>query len=340
VTAVRRAAGQTRVEFRPGARLTAHDLQAAADHARRLHGLHVRALHDTWGIALGYEVALDSSRRQVRVGPGLAYDCNGEELLLRDAIAIPGPMGRHMKPVAFDLILRAADSLDPQAARARDSVCVGAGGTRSIIVRWALAGATSLGDRLPTLAPGVRLGSEVPLGRFIRATDGTLDGPDPSISRRARPLLRPHIGVGRANGQRATCERLICQLKVDTKEAGFSGTPLYLALVGGGSVVVAGAEDLLVGPFVSITDPAKDGFTLQVIFALRPSPITDTRALEVAIKAAMAKASFDWLGLEPFGGCPPNPSGRFFINFGGQVIEQFDEWPGLFELLTVAGGNS
>jgi hypothetical protein len=340
MTAVRREVGQTRVAFRHGARLASRDLQADSDHERRLHGLHVRALHDTWGVALGYEAAPDATRREVRVGPGLAYDCDGDELLLADAIAVPGPTGGDTEPVVFDLVLRAARPLTNDAARARASVCIASAGPLAVAIRWVRAGAGSLGDRLPLLAPGVRLGRDVPLGRFVRAPDGTLDGPDPSICRRVRPLLRPHIGVGRAPAYAAECDGLLCTIQVDTRGAGFSDTPHYFASIDQGSLVVSGADDLLIGPFVSLAEAEAGGFTLQLVFALRPSPITDTTALEAAIRNAVRNAQVEWTGLEPFGGCPPDPAGRLFFRLGGRLIGDFTVWPGLFEVMAMAGGVS
>ena len=338
MTAVPRTIGRTRVEFRRGSRLSERDLQAATDHERRLHGLHVRALHDTWGVALGYETALDSERRTVRVGPGLAYDCFGQELLLADAVAIPGPAGAGRGPVVFDLVLSAADALDRVGVAARDAVCIGSLAPRAVSLRWERAGAEGLGNRLPLLAPGVRLGSEIPLGRFVRAPGGTMQGPDPSVTRRVRPLLRPHVGSGRTTAQLAQCQGLVCTLTVDTTEGGFSGTPLYFVTFAEDDPIVSVTDDLLIGPFVSVAAPGRDRFTLQMVFALRPSPITDTSAIEAKIKAGLGVARVEWLGLEPFGGCPPSPAGRWFFGLGGRLIADFDAWPGLIDLMASVGG--
>src|SRR4051812_4682246 len=49
-----------------------------ADAARR--ALHVRAVHGTWGVALGFELALADGGQAVAVGPGFGYDCRGREI--------------------------------------------------------------------------------------------------------------------------------------------------------------------------------------------------------------------------------------------------------------------
>lgn len=73
-----------------GQRLTAADLTAGSDYARTMRRLHNRALHG-WGVALGLGASGARGDKSVHVGPGLALDCSGRELLLTAAqdVAVP-----------------------------------------------------------------------------------------------------------------------------------------------------------------------------------------------------------------------------------------------------------
>src|SRR3954465_11706168 len=79
--------------------------EAAAETDRR--GLHVRAVHDTWGVALGYEVGLASD--VMTVGPGVAYDCAGQEIVAVQGTKLPPPAAPPGLAVgvsfAFDLVV-------------------------------------------------------------------------------------------------------------------------------------------------------------------------------------------------------------------------------------------
>jgi len=71
-----------------GARLTAADLRdlpALVDHQRRRH---VRALHETWGIAAGLGFTLDEARTPI-IQSGVAYDRHGRLLVLPRTVALP-----------------------------------------------------------------------------------------------------------------------------------------------------------------------------------------------------------------------------------------------------------
>jgi hypothetical protein len=82
------------LEFRhrEGELLKARDLNAelAADAFR--WALHLRAVHRTWGVALGFAVESLDSQGAVAVGPGLGYDCRGMEILSARPLLIPQPV--------------------------------------------------------------------------------------------------------------------------------------------------------------------------------------------------------------------------------------------------------
>src|SRR5262249_18657881 len=71
-----------RPTFRDGQRLASRDLGDLAARQSRLLALHTRFLHDTWGIAVGFELALADAGRAVDLGPGYGVDEQGRGILL------------------------------------------------------------------------------------------------------------------------------------------------------------------------------------------------------------------------------------------------------------------
>jgi len=78
------------VNFFAGQNLTADDLHADQDYHRRMRYLHNRLLHG-WGIVDGYHVEDDGGA--VLVGPGLAIDSFGRELVQPEDVRIDLPPG-------------------------------------------------------------------------------------------------------------------------------------------------------------------------------------------------------------------------------------------------------
>ena len=86
------------------------DLLALTDHQRRRH---VRALHNTWGIAAGLLWTLDDTGRGV-VGGGVAYDRCGRLLVLPKAVSLPSAA---QVPEPATVVLRADIAAREPAAR-------------------------------------------------------------------------------------------------------------------------------------------------------------------------------------------------------------------------------
>jgi hypothetical protein len=74
-----------------GQLLRAPDLEAAAAGEAARRALHVRAVHDTWGVALGFALEPEDSERAVAVGPGFGYDCRGREIASAERLLVPLP---------------------------------------------------------------------------------------------------------------------------------------------------------------------------------------------------------------------------------------------------------
>jgi hypothetical protein len=227
-----------RVTYRRGQRLDARDLRDDQRRDARLRELHVRHLHDTWGIALGFEVTSVSDSRSgasreatgILVGPGYAIDERGRDLLLPESVrpALPSADGRFVLMVAYR---EDKDFQDPSGLPVH---CFGDGlDLRTERVRFAW--------RTPD---EVRFGPEVPVVQ-ITVANGAMNGaPDVRVRRYTQPFVRPHIDVrvtdeGRSGwrdwveGAPSAQQGLGLELDVDTSEAGFLRTPFYFGALQG-----------------------------------------------------------------------------------------------------------
>lgn len=72
-----------RLRYRQGQMLRSQDFRDQIALEAQLRWWHNRALHNTFGVAAGLEVGLDTQGQALIVCPGLAYDCFGRELILR-----------------------------------------------------------------------------------------------------------------------------------------------------------------------------------------------------------------------------------------------------------------
>ena len=79
------------LRHRDGEELAAGDLAAevASEDARR--ALHVRAVHRTWGVALGFDVQPDDAADALAVDPGFGYDCRGRAIMSPAQVLVPIP---------------------------------------------------------------------------------------------------------------------------------------------------------------------------------------------------------------------------------------------------------
>jgi hypothetical protein len=78
-----------RLRYRQGQKLSGRDFRAQAEIEAQLRWWHTRALHDSYGVSAGFEVALIRELKSppapasVSVACGMAYDCYGRELMLQ-----------------------------------------------------------------------------------------------------------------------------------------------------------------------------------------------------------------------------------------------------------------
>jgi hypothetical protein len=311
-----------RITYREGQLLAARDLgEDRQDEARR-RWLHVRHLHETWGIALGLTVHADQSGGAVVLGPGYAVDETGRDLVLANGLHLPVPQSAGA--MRFVLTLRYLEDEAFRPTPGLSAVCPSGGlGVRRErpVVAW----------RAPD---NVRFGPEVPLVQ-VTASGGTIQGGlDFRVRRHARPFVRPHLRWGVTDrgrtGWRAWQvgeQTLGLEVEVDTADAGFLRTPHYFAALAGD-----------VGPTVGgtpATTPAAWPAELGVAFGLGgPGFLTKAESARFVyriptvgelpfsqeitpVEAESRDWTVAWLGAEPAGGCEPELDLSKIFSLGG-----------------------
>ncbi len=319
--------GLERVAYHEGQLLAGRDLTADLEHRIRMRRFHVGSVHDVWGVALGFQVGLSSDERSAVVGPGLAYDRLGREILApRGVVLDPPSVGSSTAGWWIDLVVRRATLDELLAGRDPFGGCLGPPGSPSAteerpVWRWALSGPVSTDQdaSAPPFGPAVRLGVDVPLARFLLRTDGTLGAPDLSVRRNAQGIVRPHIAGGRVpqGALVLSGSPFAWSVSISTASGGFTGSPAYLVSLAdhpfgesSGFALLAGngswsqmSHDIqrgLGGPFVSVRDPWSGGFRLEVRSAIPPQgggPVLVGHVpagLGVLALAMAARFEFSW----------------------------------------------
>jgi hypothetical protein len=324
-----------RLQFLEGGLLTARDLRDDVAYESRMRGLHVRVLHNIWGVARGFEVHFNYARDTVLVGPGLAYDCVGREIISSRSLALAAPRspehddsedGRRW----FDLVIGYDDRVPGRSSL--DAGCLDDGASRSEERprwRWTYAGMTHGDVPPPGLAENVRLGEEIPLTRAGLDAQGRIQTLDFRYRRHAQGLVRPHIGSGNLpQGSVYVFGGLFSfAVQVDTRSAGFSQTPYYFASLEdqwldeleaaiGSSSQETGLLRTLLGPFLSIESPRPTDFLLRVRFGIRRTQIGHEVLFSTIgtmgelfqrrfVRAVPLPVGVNWVGIEPVEGCQP-----------------------------------
>lgn len=248
-----------RLDYVEGSRLLARDLGDTARNEARWQGLHVSQAHDTWGVATGLGLTFTPDGRSVVVGAGAAFDCKGQVISLSSPVVLPAPTeeASGMVAPAFDVIL-------------------GKNGPR-----WEASG------------KHVRIGTDIPLGRYIRLPWGQLTGPNMGFRKTARPMARPKVGVGLVSAGALTWIAVNGMLSttIDTSASNFSSTPRYVGWI-------ASRPDMgdLIGPFLSLSAFYPDHFTVRMLAISRLGDSAVGVQLSLLSRAAAMRIA--WVGVE------------------------------------------
>ena len=102
-----------RLRYFTGQMLTAENFQLEQEYFREKSKLHNRSLHG-FGIVSGLKVIVDTG--QIVVEPGLALDCEGNELVITAAQSIVAPLKSDNWTSAYVNVSYAEESTDPVPA--------------------------------------------------------------------------------------------------------------------------------------------------------------------------------------------------------------------------------
>jgi hypothetical protein len=185
----------------------------------QLRWWHNRAVHNTFGVAKGFEVALINNNQSVKIYRGLAYDCFGRELIHAVDAILPLPEGQ-------DMTLLVRFKKDKYRARREGevgSICSSdkTAGADQIEFFWRPTDTVDVqyGVPLARLNNGNTLESKRPLSRPLAwpriASDATIPG-NTAWEIWEEILNGNPISVG-------------LQVTIDTSAAGFTEVPCYFA---------------------------------------------------------------------------------------------------------------
>ncbi|MFW5772698.1 MAG: hypothetical protein ACOCZH_05170 [Phototrophicaceae bacterium] len=320
---------RSRIRYYQGQPLQARDLRDEVAYEASMNQLHVTALHNTWGVAVGLEVAVSDDRRSAVIGPGMAYDRCGQGIINPSTLTIPVPplqVPHNARPVIwwYDLVIRYDDHLTSETQGTTDCHRGGFAEER-LKWRWILAGyAEDPAAQPPDLASGVRVGDEVPLARLVVDPGGFIVSIDLSLRRTARAITRPYVATGQAFVQASVNQTDLCwRTTINTSAGGFSSArPRYFARLlehplrtlrntnpdteGVEGLNYPNVLRLLHGPFLSITNPTRSSFQLEVRLAVASQVPANISHMIMMPTQLPLKVS--WQGMEPTGGCqPPAP---------------------------------
>jgi hypothetical protein len=281
-----------RITYREGQRLTARDLGDDRSGRARLRRLHVRHLHETWGIAIGLDVQAISAEA-VAVGPGYALDIAARDLVLSTSLAVPIPAADG--PELFVLVATYLPDCAFPLAAAGAAVCLDSP-VHPRRERPALA--------WKTIAE-LEIGPMVPLCHVVvqnRKISGTVQT---RVRRYARRMVRPFIAGGMTDADNSLWKQWWhnnlwygMEQRVDTSEAGFTATPQYFAQL----VAVRPSpvertavevEQALAAAQAHIRETARDSFVFHAV------------VIERFIPDLMRSWAIRWVGVQPMAGCPP-----------------------------------
>ncbi len=270
-----------RLEWVDGSALTWRDLRDGVAAEEAMLALHMRALHDTWGVALGLTTLLGADQRSVLVTPGFAITCLGMSILLPSAQVIEGPPAINISVSSWDLVLQ-APTLGEGDPCYRATMCDLEVPPRLASVHWHRVD-EPLDQR-----------TSVVLARFVRLPTGLLAGPNLEVRRGTRVLERPHVasGIIVAGGVTWTTSGPRLLASIDTSEAGFSRAPIYRVWVAARSHWPTN----VIGAFLSVVSATRLAVNLQLLVPGASLATARTIAQDL---------SLGWLGVEPMRGCPP-----------------------------------
>jgi hypothetical protein len=299
-----------RLQYRQGQTLLSRDGRDQAAIDSQLRWWHNRALHRAYGVAPAVAEALavvhDTAAHAVTVGPGLAYDVFGRDLILARPRSVPDPVLTTIKDWTLVASWRACTS----TTRISDLAGPCApGGAPAELAEMAIAWQPSA---QVTPRDGVFLA-------FWKAGQFTTEG----RSGWARPLALPHMVSGSTISGATTWQSwpaessedyplaLGAQVDIDTSSAGFTTTPCYFAWLNGPEAWGPAVGNKMVLFFSHIEAETAVGFRFRLLMVgaqilnipSGSSPTATSSDFGALLRLALRlQLSVYWLGIEPHRG--------------------------------------
>ena len=136
-----------RIRYWQGQRLRGRDFRDLAAVEAQLRWWHNRALHNTFGVRFGFEVAPVSDADSVEVSCGVAYDCFGRELILQSKRRVALPVNQ--EPPASKMTLVARYKENSQFQGMSETSHAGANSHEAPAFLWKRSSAVEIADGVP-----------------------------------------------------------------------------------------------------------------------------------------------------------------------------------------------
>lgn len=289
-----------RFEYWQGQTLASRDFTSQLAVNAELRAWHARSLHRAAGIAWGFAVSApapsgsgagtgnggsaNAINLTVTVSCGVAYDCEGRELILQSERTLKVPsLGDAPRLTLFVHLTADHCGCHDHAhdGGAADPFCGGANATTGRGSGHALQAALTFSWEARDLSANANPTHRgIPLARLIPADAGGLAHDPDFRAPHTRALARPRLATGETvHGNTpwepwreevvdvtgAVREQIVgVQTRVDTSAAGFTAAPCYFAALQGGTSSLLD-DEFAPAFFTSIADPSVDGFTFRLL---------------------------------------------------------------------------
>lgn len=297
-----------RLAWVEGSALMRRDLADGVAAEDALLAAHVRAVHDTHGVALGLTAVPAADRRSVLVTPGYAITCIGAPVWISTALAIAAPSGA--PGTLFDLVLHAPVPRVGDAC-SRATTCDLRVAPNGATLAWHVASPAKPAPACTRPDPR----TSVLVASFTLHGGGTLDGPQYARRRGARVLERPHVAsaVLPAGAVTWTTHNDHLVATIDMAAAGFSRAPVMRTWIAAHDPW----PDAAIGAMLSTDLVGRTSFRAQLLLPGVGTGVARTVAGSISV---------GWLGVEPVRGCPPGFSLAQIVAARSMFAVDRDQW--------------
>lgn len=284
-----------RQQYRQGQMLRSRDLSDQVEDEEQLRWWHNRAVHHAYGIVSGCKAEMTLSRTAIIVGTGLVYDSFGRPLQLTSSVTKGVPLSLQGQYVLF--VCKAPNKEQKRGRRSDGAWCGETirNGVSDVEFKWKPAKEFSIRDGVPIATVDLQSGGVIKTLTYVNEY-------------RVRADRNPYLVNGQTIlGQTAwevwkepLSGRFMTwgvQVKIDTRAAGFTGEPIYVAQT---------TPFATAGPFPGhVTNVSEVGFMFRIaaLHALERGEgrrvfLESGKGLEWLSKLRQFVA-VKWIGLEP-----------------------------------------